>query len=230
MKKNLLRLSRPLFLVALLSFTFLACNNENDINSADVQEYVDEVVFRMEESGNVGRFGCYELVFPITISYPDGSTGEVADYDALRAAIADWKEANPEANERPEFAFPVEVLSEDGEVISVANKEELRELKRACRRDFFNRRGHKGHSGRCGSCFTIVFPVSVSFPDGSTAEAADRMALKDLVRDWKANNPDSTERPELVFPVTVEFEDETTTEVNSIEELKALRESCNTEG
>ena len=226
--KKFLRLSRPLFIGVLAVLILNSC--ENEITSSDVEEYVDEVVFRMEESGNMGKYGCYTFVFPISISFPDGTTADAEDYDGLKEAIRGWKEANPESSERPELGFPLEVMSEEGEVISVANREELHELRRSCRRDFFQRRGHKGHGKRCNPCFEIVFPLTIVFPDGATAEAADRMALKELAREWKSNNPDAEGRPEIQFPVTVEYEDGSTATANDKEELKALKEGCNTEG
>lgn len=224
MKRNLLKLTRPLFFALLSVLVFSSC--ENEVTSSDTEEYVDEVVFRMEESGNMGKYGCYSFVFPISISFPDGTTADVEDYDGLKETIRSWKEDNPDATERPELGFPLEVLSEDGEVITVADKDELHELRMSCRRDFFQRRGHKGHGGRCQPCFEIVFPLTILFPDGTTAEAADRMALKDLAREWKENNPDATERPEIQFPVTVEYEDGSTATANSKEELKTLKEEC----
>ncbi len=68
-----------------------------------------------------------------------------------------------------------------------------------------------------------MFPLTIQFPDGTTAEAADRAELKSLAREWKEANPDSEERPAIVFPIDVTLEDGSTVTVNSKEELKALR-------
>lgn len=224
MLKQILKISWILPLALLSALT--SCDKEDTTTADAVDDYVDEVIFRMEESGNLGRFGCYELVFPITVVFPDASTQEVADYEALRDAIKDWKEANPDATERPTFDFPIEVLSEEGEVISVEDETALRELGAACGRRYFGGRGHRGHGGRCGSCFDLVFPITLQFPDGTTATAADRSEMKDLARSWREDNPDVEGRPELVFPIEVEMEDGTLVTVNNAEELRELKDSC----
>lgn len=211
-------------------FLFSACNEESmDLLTEEtvVENFVDESLFRLQSEGNLGRFGCYELVFPVTIGFPDSSTATADSYDDLIYSLQEWKQANPDADGRPTFVFPIEVLSEDGEVISVASEEELKELKQECGGNYFGKHESKGHKGNCTPCFEMVFPITIQLPDDTTAEAASREELKDLVREWKEANPDATERPEIVFPVEVEMEDGTVVTVNSKEELKELRESCN---
>lgn len=144
-----------LVLVLALSTFLTSCDSEEDSLTVDgvVEDYVDEVIFRMEESGSFGRFGCFELVFPISLEFPDGTTASIEDYDGLRTAIQEWKEANPDAEEKPSLVFPIDVLSEEGELITVTNQEELRALKQECRRNWFNGNGPRGHRNKCGSCF-----------------------------------------------------------------------------
>lgn len=226
-------------LIALFSLTILtSCNNESTedvtveqtldelLEDADTDVYTAIVMFNLQEGASVGPFGCFELVFPITIEFPDAATAEVNDYDELKAEIIAWKDANPDATDRPNFTYPIEVLSSDGELISVNSKDELKDLKKDCKNDFPKFGHHK--YGKCSDpCFDIVFPLTISFPDGTSADAADRAELKALVRDWKEANPDATEKPEIVFPIQVEMEDDgTIVTVNDKDELKALKESC----
>ena len=214
--------------VAVLAMVFTtACNKADELISEETtEEFVDSALFTLQEQGNLGKYGCYELVFPITVEFPDGTSATANDYEELGTAIKEWKEANQDVEDRPSFVFPIEVVSEDGEVISVADQEELKALKAECGKGYFGKHGPRGHRGKCNACFEIVFPIDISFPDGTTAEAADRMALKTLIREWKENNPDVEERPEIVFPIDVEMEDGTIVTVNDLEELKALKESC----
>ena len=179
MRKQLLGFS---FLFALISVSLFTSCSKDEIITTDsevIWNYTDEAMFSLQERGNLGRNGCFELVFPITIAFPDASTQEVDSYETLRDAIFAWKEANPDATDRPSFEFPVEVLSEEGEVISVADEAELRDLGRECRRNFFGQNGHRGHRHRCNPCFDLVFPLSIAFPDGTTLEVADRADMKD---------------------------------------------------
>ena len=227
MVKEFLKYSLAFALI--VSMVLVACDsgNEEIVPEDDtLNTFVDESLYSLQGEGDIGRFGCYELVFPITLEFEDGTTISGETYEELVAAIREWKEANPDVRAYPSFVFPIEVISEEGEVISVASKEELRALKRACRRNYFDNHGPRGHGRNCMPCFSIVFPVTIAFPGGTTAEAASRAELKSLVRDWKAVNPDAEERPALVFPIEVELEDGTLVPVGSKEELEALRESC----
>ncbi|MCR9286314.1 MAG: hypothetical protein NXI23_02880 [Bacteroidetes bacterium] len=219
MMKQILKFSM-VFAFAMAAF-FTSCDKSTLTTQEGVFEFTDEAMFTLQESGSIGRKGCFELVFPITIEFPDSTTADVNDYDELRTAIKEWKEANPDAQEKPNFVFPIEVISEDGEVISVANKAELFELKKDCKGNFNRPKGHK-----CKPCFELVFPLTIEFPDGTTQEVADRSELKTTIREWKQNNQGSDERPAIVFPIDVEMEDGTIVPVNSKEELKELRESC----
>jgi hypothetical protein len=214
------------WIVALALMTMLmSCDKEESLSTDSVENYVDEVVFNMQRAGNCGKFGCYEFVFPITIAFADGSETEVADYPSLREALKTYREANPDS-ERPTLGFPLEVMTEEGEVLSVASAEELATLRQECRRDFFATHGHRGHRFRGMSCFRLSYPVTIVFPDGSSTEAADRLDLKYFVRRWHADNPDAEERPSLQYPLTVIMEDGTTTTVDSKEALKELKDSC----
>jgi len=58
-------------------------------------------------------------------------------------------------------------------------------------------------------------------------EATDQQNLRQLVREWRQNNPGVHARPEIVFPITVTMTtDSTQVILNSREELRALKESC----
>ncbi|MEO1517881.1 MAG: hypothetical protein AAFV95_22865 [Bacteroidota bacterium] len=234
MQKFLLKNSWML-IVALLS-VLTACNKDDNLTDtlSETQEvanleYADQAVYRIQESSNTGKFGCYEFIFPITVSFADGTSLTANSYEELKEGVKEWKEANPDATDRPNLEFPIEVTSEDGEIITVNDQDALKELRLACKRDNFRKRGFKGCRGKGHKCFELVFPISISFPDGTTVQAIDRGGLRTAVREWKTNNPDVEGRPMLVFPIEVLLEDGTTQSIASIEELKALKDSCNEE-
>lgn len=192
-----------------------SCSEEVSVDEVIVGEFVNGSMDKFHRICRTGKFGCYDFVFPITVAFSDGSTASGDDASALRQAIREWKEANPDSSSRPDIIFPIEVTTEDGEVISVADYSELRELARECRRSY-----------RPGAdiCFNLIYPVEIEFPDGSILEAATRIALKTAVREWKQNGGEG--KPSLVFPVEVGYEDGTTASAASKEELRALREEC----
>jgi len=218
MLKKFLNVS--LVLAFFVGATLTSCNKE-DLTTT-VENFTNESMEEMEREGKCGRNGCFEFVFPLTIQFEDESTATAESAEEMRAAIKAWKEANPDASERPSFAFPIEVVSQEGELISIASQEELRALASTCPKSGRGKKGHRGGE----RCFDLVFPVTILFPDGSTFEAADRAATKTELRAWKEANPDAEERPELQFPITVEMEDGSNVEVASKEDLKALKDEC----
>jgi len=221
MLKNMLNLTGVLAIFSLVLFT--SCNKDAT-EELTTEAFTETSLSAIQRDASAGPDGCFEFVFPITVSFEDVTSASVNDYEELKATILAWKEANPDATERPQLEFPLEVMSEDGELISVTSKEELLALKKTCGK------GKKG-KGKCKKpCIKLVFPISIEFPDGATAETADRAELKSLVRAWKEANPDATERPAFVFPIQVILiEDGTTVEVNDREELKTLKGSCKEE-
>ncbi|MBT8218351.1 MAG: hypothetical protein KJP00_00900 [Bacteroidia bacterium] len=201
-----------------------SCSKE-DVNVADVENYISESVFHLERECNAGRMGCFEFVWPLTITFPDGSSGTFSDQEALRFGIQTWKEANPEATERPQLSFPLDIIDEEGTLFTIMDRDELRSIVQECRRTYFQNNGHRGHPRN--SCFTIVFPVSIDFPNDGVIAFDTKEDLKAAMRDWRENNQEISERPGLVFPITIELkETEEQTVINSEEELKQLKEDC----
>ncbi len=213
-------------LVIGLTFVFSSCEKSEGAISDDTIEYTTQAVFEIQERSGCGRGGCFEFVFPITIEFVDGSTAEVEDYEGLRSTIRDWKEANPDAEERPNLAFPLEILSEDGEILTIDSRAELLRARIQCRRNF----GSRPHHGRAERCFRLVYPVTLTYPDATTEEVADRRALKLAVRAWRQANPGVEDRPTLTYPLQVEMTDGTVVDVDSKEDLQALKDSCSEEG
>ena len=221
-----LKLASLFSLVLGLTFMFSSCEKGESNLTDDTIEYTTQAIFEIQERGGCGRGGCFEFVFPITIEFPDGTTAEAEDYDGLRTIISDWKEQNPDAEERPNLSFPLEILSEDGELITLDSAAELVRARRLCRRSF----GNRPHHGRGERCFSLVYPITITFPDETTAIVDSRRELKVAVRAWKRNNRESEERPMLTYPLQVEMEDGTIVDVASKEDLQALKDSCSEEG
>lgn len=171
------------------------------------------------DRGGRGKRGgkCFKPVFPITINFPDGSSATVADKDEAKATKDEYKAANPDATERPTIAMPFDVMLKDSTVITIASEEDLAALKETC---------GDNRGGRGKRCFKPVFPLTINFPDGSSATVADRDEAKAAKRAFKAANPDNTEKPTIAYPYDVELADGTTSTVTSDEDVAALKESC----
>lgn len=210
-------------LLAILAISITSCEKEAEVVSVD--EFVDASI-RSMQGDVVGKSKCLEFVFPVSIQFIDDSVAEVNSYEELFTTVKAWFEANEvekSKENKPLLVFPVEVLNEDGELIQVESKFELRELKKEC----FDKTGKcgPGKKGRGFSCFKLVFPISMTI-DGVTAEYADKATLKAAVRAYKEEAGADAVRPELAFPVTVQYEDGSTAEATSKDELAALKAAC----
>jgi len=159
-----------------------------------------------------GLRDCFDFVFPLTLTMPDGSSLELDSANGWSDVRA-WYEANPDAEGKPEFVFPLEVTINDS-TLTINSTEELREAKNICEVD-----------RRRGRCFELVLPVDLSLPDGSVITLASRDDW-DLVRTWYEANPDAEERPDLVYPVQVAYDGDSLVTINSEEEMIAARAAC----
>ena len=212
---------------AICAMIFIVSCAKDDA-SYTVENYVTDSMISINENCMTSRAGCFEIVFPITIQFPDGTTAEVDSKETMRMTIREWREANADTREKPTVVFPIDVITEDGEVVTLSSREELRELVKECRGTFGGHGGGHGggHPHGTEPCFTLNFPISLEFSDGTITAYDDWVSLKQGVRAWKENNPDNEVRPVFVFPISVTLEDETVQELNSIDELKALKEDC----
>lgn len=166
------------------------------------------------EASRRRRNRCFQFVFPITFIMPDDTSitlNERADWVLIRT----WYENNPNANERPELVFPVDIMFEDGEVQTIVDLEELREVKSACREDRNRRR-----------CFRLNLPLTFFMPDNSTITVTVRDDWS-LLRDYYIANPDDVgTKPELVFPVDATYRDGSVVTFNNENEMLDAREEC----
>jgi len=161
--------------------------------------------------------GCFTPVFPVTISFPDGTSKTVNSAEAFKAAMEGWRNANPQATGHPQIVYPYSVkVKRDSSIVLLKNADDLKALLAACKEE----RPHRP------SCFSIVFPVTIVYPDGKQESATDQKDYVEKVRTWRRNNPNAQGRPEMKFPITLKFTNGTTRSVASMEEWKAAALSC----
>jgi len=220
---------------AILAFAgfFTSCQQEDSVTS--VENFVLQSTTGMEDQCGAGAAGCYELVFPISIQFSDSTTTVVGSYVELKQAIRDWFVANDirpghgghhGGINKPRLVLPIQVITDEGEIITIETQEELRELRALCNPGQGGPgNGGPGHHGG-EPCFTISFPLTVSFPDSSQVVVNSTEELRDATRTWNQNNPGQHVRPRFVFPITVTLSDGTQVVVNSRAELRALKEDC----
>lgn len=164
-----------------------------------------------EEGGHdtdKGKENCFSLLYPISISMPDGSilSGEEEE---LWGAVKDWYEANPDSKAKPNLIYPVDVLFKDGTSETVEDKSEMEDLKADCDT----------------RCFELVYPISWTMPDGSTADMNGEGDW-DAIKAWYEDHPESEEKPDLNYPVDIVYEDGTNQTVGDENEMESIKEDC----
>jgi hypothetical protein len=111
--------------VELQDGSIVTLNNVEDL--ADLREHC---------GGNVGDghgLRCIQLDFPVEIAFPDGTITEVNSREEVIVAWMGWLEANPNAEGRPSFVYPLSVINiADGSMTIVETPMELWELRRDC--------------------------------------------------------------------------------------------------
>ena len=156
---------------------------------------------------------CFELVFPVIFTMPDGSTITGNDEEEVWTAIKAWYDVHPDVEAEPALQYPVSVVFEDNDQpIDVANEDEMEGLKEECEDE--------------DECFELVFPVSFTMPDGSTITGNDEESLWTDIEAWYDAHPDAAAEPDLQYPVDILFEDGTTQMINNESEMETAEESC----
>lgn len=186
------------------------------------------------DSDSTSYDDCFQIVFPITINYPDGSSEAVNSEEELDQKMIAWFEANMDAEDFPTIAFPINVTV-NGEAQQVANDEALCDLLHECY-------GDDDWEGEPGDddwddidvdvyvCYELVYPVTVQAEDGTQTTIDSEDEFETFVMDLFENIDTTQAEPEFpdfdfVYPITVTQNEETIT-VNSEEELEALEEAC----
>jgi hypothetical protein len=81
-----------------------------------------------------GNHHCYDINYPITIAFPDGTTQSVANGQEQKDAIKAWRQANPNATGRPTIQFPITVtMAADSTVVTVESADALKQLRKDCK-------------------------------------------------------------------------------------------------
>ncbi len=173
-----------------------------------------------------GDWKCFGIVYPISFNMPDGTVLEVTeDSEDGWSGIKLWYEQNPNSDERPSIQFPIQIIFDDNDIITVNDEDELKEAYSGCRRKNNNWNRDEGWS-----CFDLVYPITYIMPDGSelTVTEDTEDGWSDL-KSWYEANPDSDQRPELQYPVDITFETENGSDmvtINNEDEMIEAKDRC----
>ena len=218
------RNSSFLFLMA-ITMMLVSCGKE-EADITDIENLANSTIEKMHQ-GAIGKNACLEFVFPVSIQFVDETTAAAESYETLHDLVSTWFEVNGVEKSRenkPQLLFPIQVLTEDGEVVEVATREALKELRSECP----GSGKCNGKKGRGFKCFSLVYPVTLTI-DGTDTTFDDKESLKAAVRAYKESAGDDVVKPTIVFPVTVVYDDESEAIADSQEDLAALKQACRDE-
>lgn len=172
---------------------------------------------------------CFTIVYPVSVQLSDSSIVAVN-------SIEEAKALNDSTKHIVAVVFPVNVVNAAGETVTVNSMDDVKKLLEACnpKNGGFGNNGHhpKGGPGHNpdafgGKCFKLVFPLSISYPDGTVTEYSDPKSMTDALKAWGKDNQNSTVKPDFQYPIQVILKGETqNTTVNSREELDTLKSNC----
>jgi hypothetical protein len=152
------------------------------------------------------QFLCFQFVYPITLSYNDGTVITVATYEGLLDVLT----AESETLFIVGIAFPFQVQQE-GAVITIDNETEFYALIEDCGFSPIN------DDVLQFSCLQLVFPISVINDSGVTVVVNTQAELESLLI--------SGMLVDIVFPISVTQNNEVIV-VNDLYELFELYDEC----
>jgi hypothetical protein len=176
-------------------------------SSADYDEDGQEDKNKEDE----GKENCFELVYPLSVTMPDGSVLS-GDKENLWSTVKAWYEVNPDSKDKPNLNYPIDVIWKDDVQKTINNELEMEVAKKYC-------------DTEKKDCFGLVYPVSWTLSDGSTADMNDKNDW-DAVKAWYEANPTLEEKPTLNYPVDIIFEDGTTQAVADDLEMEDAKKDC----
>ncbi len=169
----------------------------NEITVTDEAE-LNEALLACDPSGGGGNtggntmeilFGCYSVVYPVTLQLVDSTTTVVQDEAGLLATFLDGTWAG--------FGFPLTLLDEDGQEITIQNEQELAAAWEACDS---TGGGGPGFEDADYFCYDFSYPFSVTdLFTGNTITFQD-------AAEWLAFHQDPIAAPnayDFIFPLTL---------------------------
>ncbi len=164
---------------------------------------------------NKDQILCFQFVYPITLSYNDGTVITVSSYQGLLDVLTN------ESNNLyiDSIAFPFDVQAE-GVVTTINNEAEFYALIEDCNFQTVN---------DCVfdiACYDIVFPIQIINANNETQTIADEAQLLQLL-----SNPNQTNSYQLniVFPISV-IQNNQTMVIHDLYEFFDLNNNCDGNG
>lgn len=154
---------------------------------------------------------CFGFVYPINLSYSDGTVITVSSYEGLIEVLTN--ETSALYIDGIEFPFQVQ---QEGAIITINNEDEFFALIDDCTFHTLNDFVFDF------TCYSIVFPISVVNDNGETIVVNSQTELVDLVLPTPTGN---SYQLDIVFPISVVQNDQTIV-INNLFDFFDLNNDC----
>ena len=212
-----------LFLLLAITLLLTACNKtDNPELDQKSDETVTSLLFGTDEKegdkNGDKENDCFELIFPISITMPDGTILS-GDEKELVQAIKSWYNEHPDVNAKPQLIFPVDISWPDKDIIkTLENEDDLEKAKKYCESD--------KNDDEKDDCFDILLPYSLTMPDGTVIQINGESDV-DPVKSWYEAHPDVKKEPTLIYPIQIAWPDkDIIVTINNEEELEQAKKDC----
>lgn len=222
------------------SLLFISCSKDNEsINVEEIQNLVSNDLEIITTDASLGKGGCYELVYPISIAFSNDSTLELNDSEELRKAISEWYKENGSKEGKPSLIYPYTVTNKEGEQIIVTSDDKQKELRKNCKGDerddkeeddWRNDKDEEDRGNEKETCFTLNYPLTYIYSDGHRESYDDKKAFLEAIKLYFESNGKEAKRPVLQYPISITLEDGSEVSVDSDKELLSLKKECLGEG
>ena len=162
----------------------------------------------------------FDLVYPVTLIYNDGTTIQVNDYTEYEDAV--W--GSTATHYVVDFQYDVDVIDQDGVITTIHNINELYDLIDAYILNLTGGDGNQGGYLPATSefpCFNINYPVTIVYSDESTLTV-----YSDAEYDQNLTGAQNIVAVDLQYPITI-TQNGTTITINSRVDFDNYVSSCN---
>lgn len=217
-----------LFLMTAFLATFTSCEKDviDELNTENTNSNVgtEKTDFSEDFEGECDSL-CFTFNYPITVNLGDGSTQTLNSDDDFEALlVAAWESET--GGELITLVYPIAVTLADGTVQTLNSDDELDAVFISCFGDFDDWDEGEWDDEEYEECFTINYPISISFPGAGTATVNSDEELYEALENFFETSTDTLAEPALNYPIEVTLQDGTVQTVNSDDELDTLFEDC----
>lgn len=200
------------FIFLSLVFIFMSCSNNddntnNDNTSGDVVQSLATRAYLNSVMGSAGTLSIssgssanlsFTTVFPIEVTYSNGTTITINSMEGLKEAVYNETSALHISN----IVFPFSVTNSDNDVVIINNEDEFESVLFSIDSittidEFFD----------SITCFEFIFPLSVIDNDGQTITISDSESLQNML----STISESGYWMDFVYPFQIEYSGEVVT-------------------